>query len=62
MSYKALSEVCLFVHSFRNINLIHNGAYQFRFRMYQQKASGQKLFAFPYSVSKCFKVEPVGER
>lgn len=63
MSYKALTEVCLNVHSFRNINLIYNGVYLFRFRLYQQKYPGaKKVFAFPYSVSKCFKVEPVGEK
>lgn len=63
MSYKALTEVCLNVHSFRNINLIYNGVYLFRFRLYQQKVTGgKKVFAFPYSVSKCFKVEPIGDK
>jgi hypothetical protein len=62
MSYKALTEVCLNVHSFRNINLIYNGVYLFRFRLYQRKLNGRKIFAFPYSISKCFKVEPLGDK
>lgn len=63
MSYKALTEVCLNVHSFRNINLIYNGVYLFRFRLFQQRhPSAKKVYAFPYSVSKCFKVEPIGDK
>lgn len=61
MSYKALTEVCLNVHSFRNINLICNGVYLFRFRLYQNKGV-KKVFAFPYSVSKCFRIEPAGDK
>jgi hypothetical protein len=36
MSFKAITEVCINVQSFRNINLIFNGVYGFRFRLYQQ--------------------------
>lgn len=41
MSYKALVETCVNIHSFRNINLTLNGVYSFRFRMYQE--TGQKV-------------------
>ena len=60
MAYKALTEICLNVHSFRNINLICNGVYLFRYRLYQAKTD-RIIPAFPYSISKCFRIEPASD-